>query len=228
MTALPVEVVELETKALAWPDLARQLVITDDPSFSSAGSMLTGIKDLRKEMDTTFDPIISKALDAHREAIKQKKRHEAPLVEAEMIIKRGLSLYRESQEVKRMAERLFLEAAARKREEERILAEAEEAEADGDATAAEEIISQPVAPPPVHMAPATPKTQGISFRETWQFQVVSITELVRHVAAHPEDSNLLMANTTAIRSLVTSRKDLSNIPGVKVWKESNVAAAGRR
>jgi hypothetical protein len=228
MSAMPVEVAELEVRALAWPDRARAIVIADDATFVSAGDLLGEIKSLRKEIDATFDPIISKQYEAHREAIGQKKRHETPLIDAEAIIKRSLGTYREEQERERREEQARLQEEARRREEDVLLAAALEAERDGDAAAAEEIISTPVAPPPVSVAPPTPKVAGVQFREVWTFGVMSLAGLVKHVAAHPEDINLLTPNMPAIRQLVNSRKSACRIPGVKVWVEQQVAARSSR
>lgn len=231
MSALPIEVEdtkELELRANAWPDRARAIVIADDRTFIAAGELVNEIKSLRKEIDSTFDPIIQKAHEAHREALAQKKRHEAPLAEAELIIKKSLNVYRTEQERKADDERRRLEDEARKREEERRLEEAQELQDAGDIQAAEEVISEPIAPPPVRVAPPTPKVAGVQFRETWTFAVENLHQLVQHVAAHPEDLNLLQANTTAIRQMVNARKTACRIPGVRVWSEKNVAAGGRR
>lgn len=230
MSALPIEVEtkDLEVRALAWPDRARAIVISDDQTFIAAGDFVTEIKSLRKEIDSTFDPIIAAAHKAHQEAISQKRRHEAPLAEAEMIIKKSLTIYRDAQERRAAEERRRLEDEARKREEDRRLAEAQELQDSGDVAAADEIISEPIAPPPVKVAPITPKVASVQFRETWQFSIENLHELVKHVAAHPEDLNLLQANTTAVRQMVNARKSACRIPGVKVWSEKSVAAGGRR
>ena len=150
---------ELEIRALAWPDRARATTISSDAEFIAGADLLGEIKSLRDEIDATFDPIVSAAHAAHKEALRQKARHDAPLAEAERIIKGSLSSYRSEQERKRALEAAALRDAARKLEEERIIAEALEAERDGDAEAAAEIISAPIAQPVVHVAPATPKVE---------------------------------------------------------------------
>jgi hypothetical protein len=232
MTALPLQAVpdtqELELRAGAWPDRARALVVADDSAFVAASETLNEIKSLRKEIDATFDPIIKKAHEAHAEAIAQKRRHETPLAEAEQIIKRTLTVYRSEQERKAAEERRRLEDEARKREEERLLSEALDAEAAGEDEAAMQIIAEPIAPPPVRVAPPTPKVAGVQFRETWTFTCDSLLEVVKHVAAHPEDLNLLQLNTVAVRQMVNARKSLMKVPGIRVYSEKTVAAGGRR
>src|SRR5690606_19711824 len=98
------EIQAVETKALSVPDQAKLIQITDDESFQKAGVLLLSIKDIRKEIDRTFDPIVKKAHEAHKEAVAQKKRVEAPLVEAEGIIKPRILKYQQEQERKRREE----------------------------------------------------------------------------------------------------------------------------
>jgi gas vesicle protein len=216
---------ELETRVVAWPDRARELRIVDDKTMEQAGELLREIKTLRREVDTTFDPIVSKAHEAHKEACAQKKRHAQPLDEAEDILKRSLASYREEQERRAEEERRRLEEEARQLEGEQRFAEMEAALDAGDEQAAEEIVARPVlvAPPLVRIA----KPQGVSYREEWKFEVTSLRALVMHCAKNPADLNLLIPNPTAIRQLVNARKSGCQIPGVRVWKGTGVAAKGR-
>jgi hypothetical protein len=227
MSALELVVDELETKARAWPDRARAAVIVDDATFLAAGQLTTEIKALRKEIAETFNPIITKAHEAHQEALAQKKRHETPLIEAEGIIKRALSDYDTERQRKADEERRRLEAQARALEEERLLADAIAAEQDGDGEAADQILAEPVVLAPVAtIAPA--KAEGISFREDWTFELVSIVDVARHVAEHPEDANMLTLNTSAVRQMVRARKNLFRVPGIRAYATKTVAATARR
>jgi hypothetical protein len=220
--------VELETRAIAWPDRARALKIVDAQSYVESAELLNEIKDLRREIHNTFDPIVGKAYDAHKEAIKQKKRHEDPLVIAEAIIKGSIVAYDYQQEQIRQAEEARLRDEARKREEERILLEAIEAEQDGDTESAAEILAEPIVTPLVHAAPNVPKVSGISMRETWTFEVTNLHQLIAHCASHPEDANLLQANSVAIGAMVRARGKAFNVPGIRAGLKKGVAAGGKR
>ncbi len=113
MVEAVVEQKRIEETALAVPDQAQMLVIATDVDLEVAGELLTGIKRLRKEIDGSFNPIIKKALEAHKEALSQKKRVDAPLVRAEGIIKPKIAQYTADQERKRREE----EARIRREEE---------------------------------------------------------------------------------------------------------------
>ncbi|MBL7685943.1 MAG: hypothetical protein JNK65_07925 [Deltaproteobacteria bacterium] len=85
--------VEIEKLVVAVPDQARSILVTDDKSYAAAGEILLKIKDFQKEIDSSYDPIITRAYDLHKESIAQKKRVEAPLLEAEAILKPKMSEY---------------------------------------------------------------------------------------------------------------------------------------
>src|SRR5690348_1541007 len=64
---MPANANEVTQQALTWPDRARALKVSTSESYIEAGELLKGIKALRKEVDATFDPIIGKAHEAHKE-----------------------------------------------------------------------------------------------------------------------------------------------------------------
>lgn len=121
----------LTNQALTWPEKARAVQITSSEGLEQAAEMLRGIKDLRGEVNATFDPIVSKAFAAHREATAAKKRAEGPLAEAEQILRGQITGYQLEQErLRKEAERRArAEAEERSRQErERLAAEQRRAE----------------------------------------------------------------------------------------------------
>lgn len=167
-------VAEVEQKALSVPARARSIEIKDNESFIRAGELLKAIKDIRREIDETFDPIVSKAHAVHKEAVAQKKKAEAPLVEAEAIIKPKLSSYMDEQERIRVAEERRLQEEARKQEEAARLAEAVHLEQMGEPEeVVQSVLEEPIAPPVIVLPKATPKVEGISSRKTWKYRVKS-------------------------------------------------------
>lgn len=227
MSALPIETKELETRVNQWPDRAREIVITDDKALMHADDFLSEIKALRREVDSTFDPIIKRQLEAHREAIAQKRRHETPLADAERIIKASILGYQQEQRRIREEERRRLEAEARKREEERRLQEALELEEAGETDAAEELISEPIVTAPVApLMPAPPKIAA-QIRTTWSAEVSDFHELVKFVAANPSFLHLLSADMPSLNQYVRKVQAACNIPGVRAVQQQ-VVAGGRR
>ena len=88
----------VKSEALAWPDRARALRITDEASYVEGGELLKAIKALRNKIAQTFDDHIKRAFELHRALVGEKKAAEAPLTQAEGIIKHGLIAYTEEQE----------------------------------------------------------------------------------------------------------------------------------
>jgi hypothetical protein len=217
--------------ALTWPQKARAIVITNDEQYRSAADMLVGIKDLRREVDATFDPIIAAQHTAHKTACAQKRTAENPLVEAEGIIKAGLVSYDDEQRRAAEKEQRRLEAQARQDEERRRLEEAVLLESEGQHEQAAEVLAEAVSAP-APMVPivqrSTPVVAGISRRETWTYRVTDLHSLVKFVAANPSYLNLLLPNGPALTAQARSLKAMAKFPGVQVFSESGIAAGSRR
>jgi hypothetical protein len=194
---------EVATLALSIPDAAKKLAITDDISLSIGNELLLSIKDLRKQIADTFDPIIRKAHEAHKAAVGAKKDAEAPLVQAEGIVKPAISGYMAA-----------LAAAI----------EAEDAGASPEEVQA--IVEAPVyVPPPV--APPPPKLSGVSIRKVVKFEVTDLRALIKAIAAGQVPIEAVKPNDVVIGAQARSLRTSLRWPGVKVWEEPSVAA-GRR
>lgn len=224
----------VRNEALAWPDRARAVVIKDDASYTGAAELLKGIKALRQRIADTFDPHIKRAHEAHKGLVKEKATAEAPLTEAESIVKRSLVAYQAEQDRLRREEARKLEEAARREEETRRLDEAAAlervAEDTGDESMramAHEVMDAPMAVAAAPVQPATPKVAGISYRDTYSARVVSLPRLIAFVAKNPQFANLLVPNTTALNQLARAQKEMLQVDGIEVVKE-RVAAAGSR
>jgi hypothetical protein len=212
------EITEVETRALSVPDQAKAITITDNATYEKAAEILLVIKDIRKEISDTFTPIKRKMDAAKKEVLDQEKRADIPLQEAEGIIKPKIAAYLAEQERIRKAEEDRLRAIAKKEEEDRRLAEAASLEAAGETEAAEEVISEPVYVPPPVVASTVSKVAGVAMRETWTYEIVDEKQLPRQY---------LIPDEKAIRAAVNSLHERCNIPGVRVYTTTGIAA-GRR
>lgn len=209
---------ELTERALTVPQQATALIITSSEQYETAAEMLLSIKSLQKEIDATFDPIVKKAHEAHKEAVAQKKKIEAPLIEAERILKPKMADYVAEQDRIRKAEEERLRAIALKEEEDRRIAEAAQAEAEGNHEEAEAIVSEPVYVAPVVVQKTTPSVSGISYRETWDFEITDLAKI-------PKEYWIL--DKVKIAGVVRAMKGATNIPGIRAFSNKTVAA-GRR
>jgi len=188
------EIEKVTTEALTIVDEAQTMVIIDNEGLEIAGNLLLGIKDLRKKIAETFDPIITN--------------------EAEKIIKPKMGKYREQQERERQAEIRRQEEIARKAMEEQQIQDAVEAEMSGNKEEAEAILNDDLIPAPAPKVEKPMKPDGIAFRENWTFEIIDANKIPR---------NYLIPNEKLIGSTVRLMKDKvaaeKTIPGIRVSME---------
>lgn len=215
------EMEQVKEESLTITNEAQTMVIIDDETNAVAANLLLGIRDLRTKIAETFDPIISKAHQAHKEACSQKKKAEAPLIEAEAIITPKMGAYRTEQERKRQAEIRQQEEIARKAMEEAQLADAIEAEDNGDAVEARAIVDDDLMPLPIPKVEKMITPEGITFRENWYFEIMDAEKISR---------GFMIPDEKGIGQMVRTIKDKTRaekmIPGIKVWCEKK-AGRGR-
>lgn len=217
----------LQAKASSWPERARALAVADANSFIDAGGLLVDIKTLRAAIARSCDPVVSAAFKAHRQACKQKRDLEAPLLEAEAVIKGRMSAYSEAEERRQREEEARLAREAAEAEEDSRIREATELEAAGERDAAEEVLMAPHTLPPPIAAPATPKVDGVSRSILWSATVTSKKALVDAVAAGDQPLTLLLENMPALNSLARALKGAMNIPGVRAVSKPSIAVRKR-
>lgn len=240
----------IEERGSAVVEMAKGIEITDNETYQEAVDFVRErIKPLRKEIDATFDPLISDANKAHKNLIAEKKRHEQPLVDAEGMAKTAISSYKREQERKREeAERKRREEErrrqqeeeenrrveqARKDEEAKKLREAEEAEAAGNEEEAEKILDQvplapetpPIPPPtsPSTYVPPVPKADGVSVRKRWSAKVVDIKALCAAVAKAEAPTSFVEGNMTILNAVARGDKERFSVPGVEAVSKDDTA-----
>jgi hypothetical protein len=216
---------ELEKEVGSVPERAKAFTITTNEDFERAGELLKIIKGLRAEVDSTFDGIISKAHEAHKEAIAQKRKYEAPLAEAERLLKPKLSAYLDEQERQRKAEELRLEAEARAEAERQQLENAVVLDDMGETEAANALLSERVQSAPVFVPKQAPKVAGIVPTKTYSAQVVNLMDLIKAVADGRVPAMAIQANTVFLGQQARSMKDTFNYPGVKLIVTGGISAA---
>lgn len=208
--------------------------LVDALAYTAATGLLKTVKGFQSEIKTYYEPRKAQAKAVHQQYCDDERERLLPLTTAESLLKRSLLAYDEEQARIQREEQRWLEEMARKQEEERRLAEAAALEMEGNASddpellfQANELITQPIETPLVSVARATPKIAGVAYRENWKAECVSLLQLVRHVAEHPEHLNLLQANGTALNQLARAQKSGLKLPGVRIICEKNIAAGGR-
>lgn len=251
----PQKIERLDTAIQEISEKVGTLVISSDADFLLASELLRRIKAVQREISDVFDPIVKKAHAAWKEALAQKEARLKRYQEAEGRLKAALVEYRRRKEAEAAEERRRLEEEARrkreeeearrraeleaerKRLEEERLAAAAEAEARGDKTLAEALLSAPLpepqAPPteePVIEIPVPkvepPKAEGLVFTTRWKAEVVDFPALVQAVAMGHAPVTLLLPDLVALNRFAQATRGAAEVPGVRFFevKEARVRA----
>jgi hypothetical protein len=162
---------EIESRALALPDQAKLITVTDNDSMERANTFKLDIKEMIKNIDEWFKPLADKAFQSHRAITGKWKETKAPLEQADAHVTQQVKLYLADIRRKQEAEEARLREQARKEEEERRLREAEELEAEGRTEEAEEVLSEPIIPVAPVVKVETPKVDNRMYRTQLKVKV---------------------------------------------------------
>ena len=146
----------IESQALAIPDRARSILVTDNNSMEQANAFKLDIKAMIKEIDEFFKPLADKAFQSHRAITGKWNETKAPLKEADDHVTAQVKAYLRKVREEEEREAARLREIARKEEEERRLAQAAELEQEGAIDEANALLEEPityVAPVPVMDVP---------------------------------------------------------------------------
>ncbi len=214
---------DLEQEVMPVPARAKALVIRTAEDYISAGELLKIIKGLRASVNETFDPIISKAHEAHKEAIAQKKKYDGPLSEAESILKPRIAAYLEEQERIRREEELRQQRAAQEEAERQQLADAALLDDIGETEMANALLDESPIVAPVIVPRVTPKVAGISTQKRYSAKVTDLKVLLTAVLAGRVPIQAIKADDVFLNRQAVALKEAFNYPGVQLVTDSNVA-----
>lgn len=201
----------VEQKSLTIIDQARAVRVFNAQSYTLAGEMWKQIRDMMKEVASTFDPIITAAHAAHKKALEKKAQYYTPLEQAQKSVKQLMSRYDEEQARIAREEAARLAEIARKAEEERLLQEAIMAEEAGEKEEAAAILQEEVYVAPITIAKATPKLNGGPiYREITKFEIINEFLIPRQY---------LCVDMVKLGGVVRALKGAANIPGIRVYSE---------
>jgi hypothetical protein len=231
----------LQRDAMRWAAEVRSLTIDNVAGCVQASHLLRSIKGVRADIQRWFAPHVEAAMETKRRAeaarkqlVDEQERMEAPLVNAEGVVKRALLTWERAEEDRRRAEEARLQAEAQRLAEEQTIAAAAELEtaahATGDAEMLAEaaaILEQPIEAPAVVVRSTVPKVQGISYRDNWTVHPdINVRALAAAVANGTAPSTFLLPNMTAIRQWAKATQGGQTLPGIKVVNDRQIAARG--
>jgi hypothetical protein len=194
-------------------------------------------KDLLGALQRVDSPLAAAEAEGKRRCVafeaedRRKREEEARRIRLEEEERARRAQEAAEAEAKRIRD-LQEQALAEEREREIEVAEARGASAEE----IQAIIEQPIAAPaPVFVAPVVqpmytpppppPKAAGASTARPWKAAVDThgdLLLLIKHVAAHPEYSNLLTLNQTALNALAKAQGANLNLPGVRAYQDAQM------
>lgn len=231
----------LAAETQSWASRAAGLKVTDRQTCENASLLLRSIKTLRGQVQAWFAPHLAAAMETKRKAEAARKgladeqeRMEAPLVNAESVLKRSLLDYEAKEERDRLAEEQRLQAEAQRRAEEVTLAAAAAMELEATQTGnvemlaeAADILEQPIEAPVVVVAKSVPKVQGVTYRDNWKAHpTVNVKALAAAVAAGTVPETFLVVNMTAINQFARATHGAQPVAGVRFFNDRQIAARG--
>lgn len=208
------EVRELTVEAGQLVALAGGYAVANPEQYVQAGDALKrvkGAKDRLEKLRKSF----TQPLDQAKKAIMDFFRAPSDqLDQAESRIKRAMIGYSEEQErIRREEQRKADEKAERERQ--KLARQAEEARLAGKTERAETLdLRQAAVVAPIVQREA-PKVAGTALREVWKFDITNEMDIPR---------GFLIVDESKIRKVVQAMKGDTNIPGVRVYSEKQLAA----
>lgn len=204
------------------------LQVVDKRSHEAAEAYLVRVKGIEQSVRVLFNVPKAKAHEAHKAICAAETKLLEPVLQIQKYLRGKVGDYLIEQRRKEDDDRRRLEAEARKREQDRLQAEAEAAELAGDTQAAAEILQEAMKPPTptIHIESQIAKTAGVSHRTIWSADVVSLRALILYVGEHPELTDLLQPNMTALNGMARALKNGMNIPGVRSVSATSTAVRG--
>lgn len=208
------EVVAAAATVTELTTLTANYSIVTAEDYEAGSALLMRVKGAQAKLEDARTAI-TKPMNAALKAINDFFRGPAEkLATAEASVKSAMIGYTNEQERLRREEQAQADAAARKARE-RLEAQARRAEASGkvEKAATLEMRAATVVAPVINRAP--PKIVGVQTREVWKFEVTDPSQVPRQY---------LIVDESKIRKIVGAMKGDTQIPGVRVWPDKNIAS----
>lgn len=215
---------QLETKVTSALERAKGMMVTNEEQYVAVASFLKVIKGLQAEVDQTHDPVVKHWHEKHKDALAEKQRDLAPLLDAEKVLKPRISAYLTEQERLRKEAELLAQKRAQEEAEREQLEKAAILDDLGETALANEVLEEKPIVVPVILPKATPRVQGISMTKRYSATVVNLQKLVLAVAAGKAPIQCLQADQVFLNRQATAMKEAFNYPGVDLSVNGNISA----
>jgi hypothetical protein len=157
-----------------------------------------------------YKPLADAAFKSHRLITTQWNKMKQPLEDVKTHLVNQVKAYQRKVREEAEAEQRRLAEIARKQEEERRLAEAIEAEKEGNAEEAQAIIEEEMFVPTPIVRPDVPKVDGRRYATKWSWKVTDINKVPREY---------LIVDQIKMNGIVRAMKGQTRISGIEVFEE---------
>lgn len=222
MSATELQELQLKDEVTAVERQALDLVIDNDEAYAEAGVFVKQVKATAKKVEEYWEPMRKMTYDAYKEVTDHKSQMLDPLKNAEKTIKTKISAYHEEVERRRREEEEAARRAAQE-EAERKIAEAQEAELNGDfdradaAMAEAEVMTQ--ASEVITVFREEPKVSGIIKKTDWE--IVSVDSRVVPVSL--AGAEIRPVDTSAVMALIRASRGKIQIPGIEYKEKVSIS-----
>ena len=191
------------------------LQVTNQISYERVIEFRNLAVEKKKLIEETFNPIVQKAHESHKQATSTRARFLDPIILLINTIDSNVKSFKREQE--RIAfeqqEKLRREAEEKARKEKEALEKrAEKWEEKGNADKAEELRekAQEVEPLVATVAPTYSKMKGDTTRKTWRAEIVDVNIIPREY---------MIPDIQTLNALARTKKGTIKIAGVKFYEE---------
>jgi hypothetical protein len=209
-------------------DRAKSIEVRDKVTAETAAEVRNAARQLLKQIDETFDPLIKQAHDHHKALLATKKKHADPInVEIINPLNAKLLDYNRRVDKERQEEQARLQEIAKKDQEDRRVNEARELKARGDHEAADQVIEDAITETAPVVQVQKEKIAGVTFRDVWRWEITDVAKIPTNylsVEVDTETGCKTRISTAGIGAIVRAVKHearvMAMIPGIKVWKDT--------
>ena len=201
---------EIESQALVMSEQARLISVTDKMSMEIADNTVDEIGKAITRINNHYKPLADAAFKSHRLITTQWNKMKQPLEDVKTHLVNQVKAYQRKVREEAEAEQRRLAEIARKQEEERRLAEAIEAEKEGNAEEAQAIIEEEMFVPTPIVRPDVPKVDGRRYATKWSWKVTDINKVPREY---------LIVDQIKMNGIVRAMKGQTRISGIEVFEE---------
>lgn len=222
---------KLQERQAGYQEQATAIVVSDQKSAEAAGELRNAARQLLKQIDETFDPLIKQAYDHHKSLLATKRKHADP-VTLQIInpLNRKLLDYKQKTDREATELQAKLHETARREQEDRRVNEARELHARGEEEAAHQLIEDATHEPGPVVLVQKEKIAGVGFRDVWRWEITDLTKIPHSflsVEADAETGYKTRISTAGIGAIVRAIKNadkaMTMVPGIKVWKDEVTA-----